>query len=315
MLNASDSNDANVGLRQLIRSRDGCTMAIKRTRTTCFSAPVAHFERVSYGKAAVCGASCGSLWLSCRTPYRTSACAKSQAPSLSLDVGVRSSAKESAVVAASQKPLALMSTVIGVLVLVGSVLYKVPQLLRIVRRRSARGISVVMYSLETLGMTFSAVYFARRAYPFVSFGETVFIIFTNLAILALIVRYERLPSKPAIACAVAFGFLLAFLVSPVVPLPLLMSLQVVSIPLLNLAKLPQILLNRKRKSTGELAPSTLGLQLLGNIARIFTTLAQVKDGLMLASTLVASCFNVTLFAQWLYYNTGTRATLSNNAIQ
>lgn len=290
-------------------------MAPKRSRVISFSASSPLSASPLYNSVIACNLLRPSLWKSYRAPIRPCHRVTCSLPSLGLTASSKSIVKVSGDVAAPRTPLELMSTVIGVLVLVGSLLYKVPQLLRIVRRRSARGISVLMYGLETLGMTFSAVYFARRAYPFVSYGETVFIIFTNLTILLLMVRYGRFPSKPAIVCAVAFGVIVAFLVSPIAPLRVLITLQVVSIPLLNLAKVPQIFLNYKSKSTGELAPSTLALQLLGNLARIFTTLAQVRDGLMLASTLVATCFNVTLFSQWVYYNTGTRESLSNKPAQ
>lgn len=151
-------------------------------------------------------------------------------------------------------------------------------------------------------MTFSAVYFARRSFPFVTYGETLFIMFTNVIVLSLITKYERLPVKAAVISGICFAVLLVFLFSPGAPLSLLVILQIVSIPLLNMAKIPQILLNYNRKDTGELAPTTLGLQLLGNCARIFTTLAQVQDVLMLSSTLVAFCFNTALFGQWIYYS-------------
>lgn len=201
--------------------------------------------------------------------------------------------------------LTIISTIIGVCVLIGSVLYKIPQVIRVVRRRSASGISVLMYSLETLGTTFSAVYFARRAFPFATYGEAVFIMAQNVLILGLIVYYQRLPTRAAGLLALAYAVMLVLLYSSLVPLRVLMVLQVCSIPILNLARVPQILLNWRRRSTGELSPVTLGLQLLGNIARIFTTIAQVRDFLMFAAICVATLFNTVLFLQWVFYSRNT----------
>lgn len=186
--------------------------------------------------------------------------------------------------------------------LIGSLLYKIPQVVRVVRRRSAAGISVLMYTLETLGTTFSAVYFARRAFPFSTYGETVFIMIQNLVLLSLIVFYQKLPRAPAVALTILYLTLVVSLLSPFVPFSLLVILQLCSIPILNLARVPQIVLNYRRKATGELSPITLGLQLLGNIARIFTTIAQVKDPLMMVGVCVAACFNTALFGQWLHYS-------------
>lgn len=159
-----------------------------------------------------------------------------------------------------------------------------------------------MYALETIGTTFSAVYFARRAFPFATYGESVFIMIQNVLLMFLIVFFQRLPRLPALVCAVLYAASLVLLYSKLVPMSVLMALQVCSIPILNLARVPQILLNWRRKSTGELSPVTLGLQLLGNVARIFTTIAQVRDPLMFAGICVATCFNGTLFGQWMYYS-------------
>lgn len=198
--------------------------------------------------------------------------------------------------------LNILSTIVGICVLIGSMLYKIPQVFRVVRRRSAAGISVLMYSLETVGTTFSALYFARRAFPFSTYGETVFIMIQNIVLLALIVYFQRLPRVPATVVAIAYFVTVFALLMPMVPLSVLVALQLCSIPILNLARVPQIILNYRRKETGELSPITLGLQLLGNVARVFTTIAQVRDPLMFIGICVATCFNTALFAQWLYYS-------------
>lgn len=206
--------------------------------------------------------------------------------------------------------LTILSTIVGICVLIGSLLYKLPQVIRVIRRKSAQGISVLMYTLETLGTSFSALYFARRAFPFSTYGETVFIMIQNVILLALIVVYQRLPRVPAIVLGLFYFTMVIALLSPLVPLSMLVLLQLCSIPILNLARVPQIVLNYRCKATGELSPITLGLQLLGNVARIFTTVAQVKDPLMFVSICVATCFNSVLFGQWLYYSHRSKATIA-----
>jgi mannose-P-dolichol utilization defect 1 len=198
--------------------------------------------------------------------------------------------------------LASLSTFVGVLVLIGSVLYKIPQVVRIARRRSGKGVSVTMYSLETIGTTFSAMYFARKAFAFSSYGELVFVMAQNVVILGLLVGYEKLNRPASAALGILYTALVFLLLSPSIPLRVLMLLQIAAIPILNLARVPQIMLNWRRKGTGELAPITLGLQLLGNVARIFTTIASVRDWLMLTGVCVSTLFNATLVVQWLYYN-------------
>lgn len=93
----------------------------------------------------------------------------------------------------------------------------------------------------------------------------------------------------------------AYVVSPGAPMLLVNLLQSLSIPLLNFSRVPQLILNHKNKSTGELAPSTLILQAAGNLARIFTTIVQVQNNLFLLSCVVAMVFNGALVAQYFMY--------------
>lgn len=198
--------------------------------------------------------------------------------------------------------LGLLSTVVGVLVLVGSFLYKVPQVLRIARRRSGEGISVAMYALETVATSMSALYFLRRGFAFSTYGECFFIVLQNMFILAQILVFEKLDRGRAALAAVLYLAGVAFLLSPAAPLKLLMALQLATIPILNFARIPQIVLNWQRKSTGELSPITLTLQVAGNIARVFTTIVSVGDWLMLLGVVVSTVFNGTLVAQYVHYN-------------
>jgi mannose-P-dolichol utilization defect 1 len=211
-------------------------------------------------------------------------------------------AVKGAVVAPPQTILAWTSAIVGALVVAGSVMYKIPQVLRIARRKSGEGVSVTMYALETLGVSFSALYFARKAFSFSTYGELLFVMLQNVVILGLIARYEKLSRRICFAATIGFPVLVAVLALPSVPLSVLMTLQVASIPILNSARIPQIALNWRRKSTGELSCVTLVLQLVGNLARIFTTLASVRDPLMLVGVCVSTLFNSALVVQWLHYS-------------
>jgi hypothetical protein len=53
----------------------------------------------------------------------------------------------------------------------------------------------------------------------------------------------------------------------------------------------QIILNFRRKSSGEFSPITAILAAAGNALRVFTTLVVTHDGLLLAGYLVAALVN------------------------
>ena len=226
-------------------------------------------------------------------------------------LGRRGGAAKAAAAATATKggmdSLTLLSTAMGYLVIAGSMLFKVPQAVRIFRKKSAEGLSASMYILESAGIAMSLAFSMKNAFPFSTYGEAVFILLQNLAIMGGISLYSDTPRPPVLILAVLLASAaFAYAVSPSAPMLLVSVLQTISIPLLNLSRIPQLILNHKNKSTGELAPSTLILQAAGNLARIFTTMVQVQNNLFLLSCLVAMVFNGALVAQYFMYRDGAK---------
>lgn len=198
--------------------------------------------------------------------------------------------------------LTLLSRTTGYVVIAGSMLFKLPQAARIFRKKSAAGLSSSMYILETIGIAMSLAFSIRNAFPFSTYGETVFIVLQNVVIMAGISLYSDEPRPPILALSLLLASLFfAYTISPLAPMLLVSILQTVSIPLLNFSRVPQLLLNYRNKSTGELAPSTLILQAVGNVARIFTTMVQLQNTLYLLSCVAAFIFNGALVAQYYLY--------------
>ena len=63
----------------------------------------------------------------------------------------------------------------------------------------------------------------------------------------------------------------------------------------------QVLANYQQGSTGQLSAITIFLLLAGSLARIFTSIQETGDQLIILSFCVASFANFCLFAQLLYY--------------
>jgi mannose-P-dolichol utilization defect protein 1 len=202
-------------------------------------------------------------------------------------------------------PLELVSSLVGWLVIVGSALYKLPQLVRIWRVGSAKGISVTTYVCETLSIAFSLCYALRNGFPFNTFGESGFILLQNLMIIILMSHFDARPGRlTLLALLGCIGILMAALLSPsLAPSRLVAATQAISIPLLNVSRIPQIVLNARTKTTGELSITTLLLQLLGNAARLFTTLVQLEGNLLyLLSSMVAFLLNTILVYQYIRFS-------------
>ncbi|KAF8199961.1 hypothetical protein K438DRAFT_2015944 [Mycena galopus ATCC 62051] len=176
---------------------------------------------------------------------------------------------------------------LGIGIVLGGSIMKVPQLLLIVRARSARGLSLPAYILETLSYAITLEYAYRNEFPFSTYGENLFLTIQNVLITLLIILYAPRPSsadKTTNAVIASLGILVFFLGCSLIPLPMLALLQVLTLPLSLFSKIPQISENYRAQSTGQLS----AFAILSNI---------VSAGFALALLL-----NIVLGAQlWMYW--------------
>ena len=176
--------------------------------------------------------------------------------------------------------------------------------------RSARGISLSSYAIETFCYLVTCAYSHRNEFPFSTYGENVFLGLQNIMITILIIYFpsstlRRSASAPSnlpkvVGAAIAAVALVAALVS--LPKGTIGFLQMTTLPLGLFSKLPQIAQNHRAKSTGQLSTFAVVAQILGCLARLFTTATEVKDTLVFASFFLALVLNIVLGIQvWMYY--------------
>jgi mannose-P-dolichol utilization defect protein 1 len=95
------------------------------------------------------------------------------------------------------------------------------------------------------------------------------------------------------------------------PISTLALAQIATLPLSLFSKLPQIAQNAKAKSTGQLSAVAVLAQILGCVARLFTTATEVKDLVVFAGFALALLLNSVLGAQmWMYWSAQPTASVS-----
>ncbi|KAJ3114346.1 hypothetical protein HDU96_002224 [Phlyctochytrium bullatum] len=162
----------------------------------------------------------------------------------------------------------LVSKGLGIGIIVGGAVVKVPQIIKIVGAASAEGVSLLSYALETLAILIALAYNYRGGNPFSTYGET------QAALFALL--------SPALVSNAT-----------------LVLLQWLSIFIGSASKIPQIISNFLSGSTGQLSGISLGLQFVGSAARVFTTMREISDSVLIMGSIVAASLNGILFAQVL----------------
>lgn len=190
---------------------------------------------------------------------------------------------------------------LGFGIVLGGSIVKIPQIITILSSGSAQGLSLASYYLETFSCAISLAYNFRQGNPFSTFGETFFLTLQNVIITLLILYYA---GQRSLLVASAIGFLIVFQAlssQSFVPSSVMSILYAATIPLTLSSKVPQIYTNFKNSSTGQLSVFAVFNYFLGSTARVFTTMTELDDPLMLAGNVLAATFNGILAIQVIVY--------------
>ncbi|XP_020581734.1 mannose-P-dolichol utilization defect 1 protein homolog 2 [Phalaenopsis equestris] len=197
--------------------------------------------------------------------------------------------------------LPLLSKVLGYCIVAASTTVKVPQILKILKNHSIRGLSVTAFELEVVGYTIALSYCLHKGLPFSAFGELAFLLIQALVLVAILYYYSApLGVKTWITallyCAVA-PTVLAGQINPVLFEALYASQHAIFFS----ARIPQIWENYKNKSTGELSDITCMLNFAGAIARVFTSMQEKAPTSVVLGSVLGILTNGTILSQIFLY--------------
>ncbi|KIW07257.1 uncharacterized protein PV09_02112 [Verruconis gallopava] len=190
---------------------------------------------------------------------------------------------------------------LGIGIIGASAVVKVPQLLKLINSQSAAGVSFLSYLLETSSFLITFAYNVRQGNPFSTFGESALIALQNVVISTLVLHYSGKDSAAAVFVAGLAGALFAMFKPEIVDNKLLSTLQAGAGVLGVGSKIPQILAIYHEGGTGQLSAFAVFNYLAGSLSRIFTTLQEVDDPLILYGFIAGFTLNLVLAAQMLYY--------------
>jgi len=190
---------------------------------------------------------------------------------------------------------------LGIGIIGASSIVKVPQLIKLINSQSSEGLSFLSYLLESSAYLISLSYNVRHGFPFSTYGETALILIQNIVIASLVLKYSgnSLGIAGWIGGLGAAGF--ALFNENMVGEERLSLLQATAGVLGVTSKVPQILTIWTEGGTGQLSAFAVVNYLLGSLSRIFTTLQEVDDPLILYGFIAGFALNLVLFLQVVYY--------------
>ena len=142
---------------------------------------------------------------------------------------------------------------LGIGIVAASAVVKVPQILKLVRSRSASGVSFLSYLLETSAFLITLAYNFRNGFPFNTYGETALILAQNLVITLLVLNYSGRATAAALFVAALAASAVTLFAPDVLDMATLSYLQAGAGVLGVASKVPQIAAIWQEGGTGQLS--------------------------------------------------------------
>ncbi|KAI4504526.1 hypothetical protein M0802_000076 [Mischocyttarus mexicanus] len=195
---------------------------------------------------------------------------------------------------------ATLSKILGLGIIAGSILVKVPQIVKILKNKDSKGINIYSVLMDLFCITAMTSYSFVSGFPFSAWGDGVSLGIQTL-IIAILVFHFNGDSAKATAVLAAYIAVLTAVVNGVVPINLLWTCQAMIIPIVLISRLMQAYTNYSNGSTGQLSAITGFMLFFGSLARIFTSIQETGDMAMIVMYLCSTSANAVIAAQILYY--------------
>ncbi|XP_073289640.1 mannose-P-dolichol utilization defect 1 protein homolog 2-like [Primulina huaijiensis] len=197
--------------------------------------------------------------------------------------------------------LPLISKLLGYCIVAASTTVKLPQILKILKNSSVRGLSILSFELEVVGYTIALAYCLHKGLPFSAYGELAFLLLQGIILVAIIYYFSQPLGtmtwiRALLYCAIA-PTILAGQIDPI----LFEALYASQHAIFFCARIPQIWANLKNKSTGELSFLTSLMNFAGSMVRVFTSIQEKAPTSVVLGSIIGIMTNGTILSQIIMY--------------
>ncbi|XP_028451825.1 mannose-P-dolichol utilization defect 1 protein isoform X2 [Perca flavescens] len=185
----------------------------------------------------------------------------------------------------------IMNRAVGLWILLDTFLAQLLQLLKILWRRSADGLSLISVLLQLYAFSCPVVYAMANNFPLFAWGERLFALAQTAAIVFLILHYRGETLKAAAAVSV---------------------MQTSSLAALIASKVLQAGTNYCNGHTGQLSTLSVLLSWAASLGVIFVSLQETGSSFATLSHTVSACLSGVLLAQVLCYRSSITTSRKKN---
>jgi len=195
----------------------------------------------------------------------------------------------------------LISKGLGYAIILGAVIVKVPQILKMMKARSGAGVSIASLFFEMTAITFTMAYSVHKNFPFNSWGETFFMCIQDIIIAVLTFYYGGSTFTALLFAPVYIGINYVLSNPALTPFSVILKLQEFNLVVLLISRFIQIWANFSNGHTGQLSVISQSLIAFGSLARVFTTIQETGDMLMTSQFVLACSLNCLILGQIFWY--------------
>ncbi|XP_061171143.1 mannose-P-dolichol utilization defect 1 protein-like [Saccostrea echinata] len=186
-------------------------------------------------------------------------------------------------------------------VLIGSmILGQIPQIFKVLKRRNGSGINVMSTLLMLEASSSIVAYSVWKQFPINTWGENLVFMVENVILVCLLLQYNRRPLS-ALLFMLLYTVVMLALLLPLLPTTFLISLNILSMPVLSVSRVMQIYTNYKNHGTGQLSAATAFLSTFQSFGRFTSSLLLTMDKIMIFTFVQASLLNIIITGQIVYY--------------
>lgn len=198
----------------------------------------------------------------------------------------------------------------------GSLLYKAPQIIKILSAGSVEGLSLSSFYFQLIMTLITVGYNLHLKAHITTYAENISVMIQTAIIIILHWKFNpKTNALNIVASTGLFASIGAVMYLDILPDIVYQGIGIINIVLFILAVTPQIRMNYQNKSTGQLAFITTSLAFAGNVARVFTTLQEVKDPLLMAFFIIGTLLNGIVLLQFFIYGGAPKAKKDNKKKQ
>lgn len=199
----------------------------------------------------------------------------------------------------------LVTKAFGILIIVASMLNKIPIMRNMQKSQSAAGISRNALYGETLVYANCALYGLLSGHPFTAYGENISLMLQNTVLIFMAWDLSTKTSSPVKSQEKTLTILSASVylgaVTQVLPEEYQHLLMSSTWPVMLFSRGSQIFETFSVKHTGNLSIVTTGMNLVGAVIRILTTMKETGDIVVISGYLLSGSLNLMMFIQyWMY---------------